>query len=90
MPILKVNTLYISNYDHDKYFSISAWEKPGVSCGTKIVATIRTVLSLQELDPELLTSISTAPETYYTPDFGNYSPNSCEWPPQGLGTFELF
>ena len=38
-----------------------------------------------------------APEPYYQdpyclvlPNSSTYSPNSCEWPPQGLGNFEFF
>ena len=26
----------MTNYDYDKYFSISAWGKPGVSCDAKV------------------------------------------------------
>ena len=29
LPILEGDIVNISNYDHDKYLSISAWVKPG-------------------------------------------------------------
>ena len=34
--ILEGNIVHIINYEYDKYFSISAWGKSGVSCDSKV------------------------------------------------------
>ena len=60
------------------------------------VAKIRTVHSIRESNPELRHSTKSAralllrPKRIIIPNYSIYLSNSCEWPPQGLGTFELF
>ena len=36
LPILEGDIIGITNYDYDKYLSISTWGKPGGSCDKKL------------------------------------------------------
>ena len=36
LPILEGDIIRITNYEYDKYSSISAWGKPGGSCDEKV------------------------------------------------------